>query len=112
MEKKEKVKKTTEGKNKKAKVVKVQTKKNYSYRVTEKAAKLTDSNTLVLNILQNKNKTEIKKELESKYKVNILGIRIVNTKPKKVFSRGRWGVKGGGKKAYITLAKGESIVLE
>lgn len=90
----------------------VKAKAGYSYRVTEKAAKLTDTNTLVLNVLNGKNKTEIKKELEAKYKVNILGIRIVNTKPKKIMSRGRMGVKGGGKKAYITLAKGESIVLE
>jgi ribosomal protein L23 len=92
--------------------VKAPVKKAYSYRVTEKAAKLTDNNVLVLNVLNGKNKTEIKKELESKYKVHVLTIRIVNFPAKKVFSRGRHGVRGGGKKAYITLAKGESIVLE
>jgi ribosomal protein L23 len=92
--------------------VKIPVKKAYSYRVTEKAAKLTDNNVLVLNVLNGKNKTEIKKELKFKYKVNILGIRVVNTKAKKVFSRGQHGTRGGGKKAYITLAKGESIVLE
>ncbi len=90
----------------------VKAKAGYSYRVTEKAAKLTDNNVLVLNVLNGKNKTEIKKELQSKYKVNVLGIRIVNTKSRQVFSRGRLGTKVGGKKAYITLAKGESIVLE
>jgi hypothetical protein len=43
------------------------------------------------------------KELESKYKVNVLGIRIVNTKPKKVFYRGRWGVKGGNVQVGVNV---------
>jgi ribosomal protein L23 len=66
---------------------------------------------LVFNILDNKNKIEITKDLEKTYKVNVLGIRIVNTPAKKKVYRGRIGYKSATKKAYITLAKGQSIVL-
>jgi large subunit ribosomal protein L23 len=83
----------------------------YSYRVTEKAARLGDNNTYIFNILEDKNKIEIRKELEIKYKVKVININIVNSPRKKVFSRGRAGVKSGFKKAYITLKKGDSIAL-
>jgi ribosomal protein L23 len=49
--------------------------------------------------------------LQKKYKVTVLSINIVNSPKKTIVSRGRYGVKGGGKKAYITLAAGQSIVL-
>ena len=86
-------------------------KKAYSYRVTEKATRLGASNTYVFNILDNKNKIQIIKDLENTYKVKVLNVNIVNSPRKKVFSRGRQGVKSGFKKAYITLKKGDSIAL-
>lgn len=86
--------------------------KKLGYRITEKAARLGNQNTYVFNVLADVNKTELKKDLEKTYKVKVLSINVVNTKTKKVFSRGRFGVKGGGKKVYITLKKGDSIVLE
>lgn len=87
-------------------------KKGFSYRITEKASRLGENNVYVFNVLVDSNKIEIKKELEAKYKVTVEEIKIINFPKKKVFSRGRLGVKGGGKKAYITLKKGDSIVLE
>lgn len=86
-------------------------KSDYSYRITEKATKLSDKNVYVLNVLHSTNKTELKKELIKKYKVTVLGINIVNTPKKAKVSRGRIGYRGGGKKAYITLKAGDSIVL-
>lgn len=86
--------------------------KKLGYRITEKAARLGNDNTYVFNLLTDVNKTELKKELEKSYKVKVLSINVVNAKAKKVFSRGRFGVKGGGKKVYVTLKQGDSIVLE
>jgi ribosomal protein L23 len=83
----------------------------YSYRITEKATTLADKNVYVLNIPKTENKTELKKTLEAKYKVTVLKINIVNSPKKEKVSRGRYGMRGGGKKAYVTLKAGDSIVL-
>lgn len=101
---------------KKAEEVKVADTKNVvknkiSYRITEKATKMSDKNVFVLNVPTETNKTELKKELIKKYKVTVLGIRMVNIAKKAKVYRGRAGHRGGGKKAYVTVKKGESIVL-
>lgn len=107
------VKKTLEG----APVIKEDSAKatspkgKYSYRITEKATRLSEKNVYVLNVPKEINKTELKKDLEAKYKVTVLKINVVNTGKKTIISRGRYGTRGGGKKAYITLAAGQSIVL-
>ena len=96
------------------KAVKEETKveaNKYSYRITEKATRLADKNVYVLNIPKTENKTELKKTLESKYKVTVLRINIVNSPKKEKVTKGRYGMRGGGKKAYITLKAGDSIVL-
>lgn len=86
--------------------------KTMSYRITEKAARMGNNNTYVFNLLTDVNKIDLKKQLEKTYKVTVESINVINTKTKKVFSRGRFGVKGGGKKVYVTLKEGDSIVLE
>ena len=86
-------------------------KSEYSYRITEKATRLADKNVYVLNVPKTTNKTELKKVLQAKYKVTVLGINIVNSPKKMKAYKGRMGQRGGGKKAYITLASGQSIVL-
>lgn len=83
----------------------------YSYRITEKATTLSDKNVYVLNVPKNSSKTELKKDLQKNYKVTVLKINIVNSIKKTIISRGRYGTRGGGKKAYITLKAGDSIVL-
>lgn len=91
--------------------VKVEGKSDYSYRITEKATRLADKNVYVLNVPKTINKISLKKDLETKYKVTVLAINIVNSPKKDKFYRGAWGVRGGGKKAYVTLKAGDSIVL-
>ncbi len=83
----------------------------YSYRITEKATKMSDKNVFVLNVPNSTNKTELKKELVKKYKVTVLGINIVKSPKKAKVIRGRIGYTGGGKKAYVKVAAGQSIVL-
>lgn len=90
---------------------KVEVKSEYGYRITEKATRLADKNVYVLNVPKNINKTQLKNDLEKKYKVTVLNINIVNSPKKDKFYRGKWGTRGGGKKAYITLKAGDSIVL-
>lgn len=91
-------------------------KSDYKYRITEKATRLADKNVYVLNVPKTANKIALKKDLETKYKVTVLAINVVNS-PKKNFKKNtrngglQVGSKGGGKKAYITLKAGDSIVL-
>lgn len=86
-------------------------KSDYGYRITEKATRLADKNVYVLNVPKTINKTFLKKDLETKYKVTVLGINMVNSPKKHKAYKGRMGMRGGGKKAYITLKAGDSIVL-
>lgn len=112
--KKEKAVESTEVKAVKAKsevAAPVVGKSDYSYRITEKATRLADKNVYVLNVPKSINKISLKKDLQTKYKVTVLGINMVNSPKKEKVSRGRYGMRGGGKKAYITLKAGDSIVL-
>lgn len=90
---------------------KVEAKSAYGYRITEKATTLADKNVYVLNVPKTINKTNLKKDLETTHKVTVLSINIVNTPKKVKIYRGKFGMRGGGKKAYITLKAGDSIVL-
>ncbi|MEN9852537.1 MAG: ribosomal subunit protein large subunit ribosomal protein [Candidatus Parcubacteria bacterium] len=81
-------------------------------RITEKAGILNGAiNAYTFNVEGNANKTELKKQIELTYKVKPLAINVMNTPKKKVFIRGKWGVKGGGKKVVVFLKKGDSINL-
>ncbi len=80
-------------------------------RVTEKSSILQEEGIYTFNIASNATKQEVKKEVKKIYKVMPVKVNIVNTSPKKVFTRGRWGKKGGVKKAYVFLAKGDKITL-
>jgi large subunit ribosomal protein L23 len=86
-------------------------KSDYSYRITEKATRLSEGNVFVLNVPKDINKTQLKLDLEKKYKVTVLNINVVNSPKKAKTYKGRLGYRGGGKKAYITLKAGDSIVL-
>lgn len=86
-------------------------KSDYGYRITEKATRLADKNVYVLNVPKTINKIQLRNDLEKKYKVTVLGINMINSAKKDKFYKGKWGTRGGGKKAYITLKAGDSIVL-
>lgn len=73
--------------------------------ITEKAGE----NKQVFRVAKNANKPEIKKELEKKYKINIIKINIINRPVKPRRLRGIKGLKPGYKKAIITLKHGQKI---
>lgn len=78
-------------------------------RITEKAVKASANSTYTFNVENSATKTEIMKAVKEIYKVNPIKVGIVYIKPKKVVRKGIKGVKKGGKKAVVTLKKGETI---
>lgn len=82
-----------------------------SPRITEKSTTLAEGNKYTFNVAVTTNKNEIKKEVKKLYGVIPLDVNIISIAPVSVFVRGRYGVKKGGKKAVITLKKGDSLPL-
>lgn len=81
-------------------------------RITEKATDLSqDHNVYVFEVDKNTNKREISKAVKTFYNVTPEKIRTVKIPLKNVVSRGKRGVKSGGKKAYIYLKKGDKLEL-
>ena len=84
--------------------------------VTEKSNSLTDkSRTYAFRVNRKANKIEIKKAVEDFYGVSVTDVRtiIVPGKHKSRFTKAGFinGVKPKYKKAYVTVAEGESIDL-
>lgn len=88
---------------------------NYTYgvllapHVTEKSTSENALNKYVFRVQNTANKPEIKKAVEGKYGVNVLNVRVVNTKSKRVRLGSIEGVRPGYKKAIITLQEGDKI---
>lgn len=80
-------------------------------RITEKASVLNEQNVYVFDITASANKTEIKKAIFTLYKVKPTKVNIVPVPKKNIISRGKKGVKQGGKKALVYLKKGDKIEL-
>jgi large subunit ribosomal protein L23 len=80
--------------------------------VSEKSARLTEqSQQYVFKVLPDATKLEIKKAIESLFKVNVLSVRVVNVKGKtKRFGR-HMGHRNDWKKAYIRVQEGQEIDL-
>ena len=78
--------------------------------VTEKTSLGTASaNTITLVVDRDSNKIEIKKAVESLFKVNVTSVRTVNVAGKvKRFGR-NYGKRQNWKKAYITLKEGQTV---
>jgi len=79
--------------------------------ITEKAADFTKQNKYVFQVDPKTNKIEIKKAVEDLYRINVLGVRIVNIPMKKRRLGRIAGWKKGYKKAIVTIKKGQKIEL-
>lgn len=78
-------------------------------RISEKAGALAKINKYVFVVKKKANKVEVKKAVESKYKVRVLRMNMLNTQGKtKTFGR-TIGRTSGFKKAIVTLKKGDKI---
>lgn len=78
-------------------------------RVTEKGSLKAESNVYTFNVANDANKTEIKKAIFTQYKVRPLRVNILAVPKKRVAYKNRPGVRGGGKKAFVYLKKGDKI---
>jgi large subunit ribosomal protein L23 len=83
----------------------------FTYRLTEKSNRMSEQSVFVLNVPKTATKLGIIASLKNAYKVTPLAVRIVNVPTKVKMRRTGAGTHGGGKKAYITLKKGETIAL-
>ena len=79
--------------------------------ITEKATILSEQNKTVFKVHGKANKKTIKKNIEKLFKVNVIKVNIINSKPKAKLRQGKKSFKKGYKKAIITLKKGQSIDL-
>lgn len=78
-------------------------------RITEKASYAGERNVYTFDIAQSANKTEIKKAIFSLYKVKPLKVNVLTIPRKNIMSKGKAGVRGGGRKAFVYLKKGDKI---
>ncbi|MCL2629258.1 MAG: 50S ribosomal protein L23 [Alphaproteobacteria bacterium] len=77
--------------------------------ISEKAAKLADTNAIAFEVASDATKQEIALAIETLYKVKVRKVNIVNTKGKVKTFKGRTGVRNAVKKAYVTLADNQKI---
>lgn len=78
-------------------------------RITEKASFGIEKNVYAFDVTENASKPEIRKAIFALYKVKPVRVNILPIPKKHIMSRGRAGVKGGGKKAIVYLKEGDKI---
>lgn len=82
-------------------------------RITEKATFAASHGVYVFDVAVSANKKQIMSAVNALYNVKPRQVRIVTIRPKAVRNArtGKSGMKSGGKKAYVYLAKGETITI-
>ena len=77
--------------------------------MTEKASFAQEQNVYSFDVVSGANKTEIKKAIFALYKVHPVKVNVLPIPRKNIMSKGRLGVKGGGRKALVYLKVGDKI---
>ncbi len=77
--------------------------------ITEKSTNLNSLNKLTFKVSKNATKFSIKKSIEKIYKVEVIKINTILSKPRTKIVRGKLGRKTGYKKAIVTLKEGQTI---
>ena len=79
-------------------------------RVSEKTARLQEvSNQYVFEIAKTATKADVKAAVEQIFSVNVKAVNVVNVKGKTKSFKFRQGRRSDWRKAYVTLAEGQSI---
>lgn len=78
-------------------------------RITEKAAHISDDRVYTFDVFPKATKTDIAKAIKEIYGVTPVRVNVSAIPTKQVLRRNRIGVKGGGRKAYVFLKKGDKI---
>ena len=77
--------------------------------VTEKSTNLNAFNKMTFKVARDASKTLIKKSIEKLYKVEVIKVNTILSKPKAKVVRGKLGRKVGYKKAIVTIKEGQTI---
>ena len=77
--------------------------------ITEKATLASEHNQVMFRVPLKSTKPEIKRAIETLFKVSVTAVNTLITKGKKKRFRGRMGQRSDVKKAIVTLAAGQSI---
>jgi len=77
--------------------------------ITEKATLGSQYNQVTFRVARDATKPEIKRAVESLFKVKVTAVNTVRVKGKTKRFRGRLGSRSDYKKAIVTLAEGQSI---
>jgi large subunit ribosomal protein L23 len=78
-------------------------------RITEKAAHLSEGNVYTFDVATKATKAEIKDAVKALYGADVVKVNVTAIPKKSVYRRSGKGVKGGGRKAYVYLKKGQTI---
>lgn len=80
--------------------------------ISEKSVAQTERNNYTFAVARDANKFQIKDAVETQFKVDVLGVRVLSVKPKEK-RRGRRtpGMTAGWRKAVVTIAVGQKIEL-
>lgn len=76
--------------------------------ITEKATAMSSMGKYMFLVDDAANKPEVKKAIETIYKINVEKVQIINTLPKPLSGRFP-GMKSGYKKAIVTLKEGQKL---
>lgn len=80
--------------------------------ITEKTMKIMDAeNKITFEVAKGSNKTEIKQAVQEIFNVKVENVNVVNCKPKTKRMGKYVGKTNAVRKAYVTLAEGDSINL-
>ena len=79
-------------------------------RVSEKTARLQEvSNQYVFEVATTATKADVKAAIEQIFEVKVKSVNVVNVKGKQKAFRSRMGRRSDWRKAYVTLADGQTI---
>ena len=77
--------------------------------ITEKSTRLSEANQVVFKVSRDATKPQIKKAVETLFKVKVKAVNTIKTKGKVKAWRGKRYEKPDVKKAVVTLAEGHQI---
>jgi large subunit ribosomal protein L23 len=80
--------------------------------ISEKSVLETERNNYTFAVAREANKFQIREAVESEFKVNVVGVRVLTVKPKqKRRGRRQLGTVSGWRKAVVTIEAGQKIEL-
>src|SRR5579872_5431847 len=79
--------------------------------VSEKSVQLMEKNQYLFAVDKHSTKTTIKEAVEALFNVKVVTVNVVNQKGKTKRTKMRQGKRSDVKKAYISLAPGETIAM-